>query len=290
MIYYGKFSLKCLAALIVVLALLAPLYAEETPAVENPGTAEASPLEIVSVDLSEMEGQESGDYAFVYGLTAMYQGKCKGAILTFDAKEEYIAGWLSPDAPDDFCTRISPTTLSVAEILPAAAMNYIYTLFGDRLSLSTLMTREDEAYVCVVMFEPDDNAVVAPAWLSDAENALNAAAVAAGINPDDFYAILEMDGMDKETVTALVASGESTASELVLHVLKLRNEAKKKASKSFLESFGVDSGTVKLVAAGLVAGSALILVIYVIVRLLTPKAVREENAADTDTAEEENND
>lgn len=289
MTYYGRFSLRSLAALIIILFLFAPLHAEKTPADPDAENAAASPLEIVSLDLSEMEGQESADYAFVYGLTAMYQEKCRGAILTFDAKEEYIAGWLSPDAPDDFCTRISPTTLSVAEILPAAAMNYIYTLFGDRLSLSTLMNREDEAYVCVVMFEPDDDAVVAPAWLSDAENAIKNAAVAAGINPDEFFSILAENGTDKETALALVASGESKASELALSVLKLRNEKKKNSSKGFLESFGLSASTVKLAAAGLVIGVAAVLVLYIIVRLFTPKTVIEENT-DTEPSEEENND
>lgn len=293
MLYFGNSFIRFvrkIGVLALMLTLVIPLYAgDETTAGESIALDENGSytgLETVEVDLSSLPVDESSHYAFLYGYQAMLQKKCRGALLTFDENMEYITGFLTADAPDDFCTRISPTTIAVAEPVLSEVMSYMYTLLGDRSSISILMGREDKAYNAIILFEPEEDVVLTPMWYSDAENLIKENAVASGINPDEVYQYLAEDGMDKDTIIALVASDKSKALELVLSAVKLRNEAKKNASRGLLAAFGITDKTLYTAIAGLVAVGAVVLIIYVLTRIFVHKP---GNSDDNEEIEQEKN-
>lgn len=285
--FNGTF-IRNFAALLLLFTLAFPLYAESATTEYAPLNDNKSytGLETVTVDLSSLGAGENAHYAFLYGYQAMLQGKCKGALLTFDENMEYITGFLTPDAPDDFCTRLSSTTLAVAEPVMADTMSYMYELLGDRASLSILMNRENKAYNAVILFEPDENAVITPMWYSDAENRVKEVAVASGINPEEVYLYLSEDGLDKDTALALVASDKSKADELVLSALKLKKEAKRNASVSPFEAFGITDNLFYIALAVLAAAGAGVLVIFMLTKLFVHNP---ENPDYTENPEKEEN-
>lgn len=239
--------------------------------------------ERVLVNLADLSEDESTHYAFLYGYQAMLQKRCNGALLTFDENDNYITGYLTPDAPDDFCTRLSAQTIVVCEPVTSDTMMYMYAVFGDRSSISILLDRKDKAYVAVIMFEPVDNMVLTPMWYSEAETKINNEAVARGINPEEVYTYHQENGFDKDTIVAFVADGYLDASTIVVDAIKLKNASKD--ISSFFEKLGVTSNSlVQVIILAAIAGGALIF-IYLIVRIFV-KHTTPPFADDDDEIEE----
>lgn len=178
--------------------------------------------ETVAVSLEDMSTDESLHYAFMYGLQAIIEDKCDGALLTFTSKNEYIAGYLTPNAPDDFCSRISPDTLVVSEPFTREGLLYIYSVLGDRQSMSTLMETEEEYLIGTLLFRPTDDTVLTPMWYAEIEKKIKGEAIARGINPSDVYLYLYQDGFDKDTVIASIAEGDATVEDTVTDAIKIQ--------------------------------------------------------------------
>ncbi len=248
--------------------------------------------ENVAVKLENLSSDESMHYSFLYGYQAMLEGLCNGALLTFDKDDNYVTGYLTPSAPDDFCSRISAKTIAVAEPVTSETMSAMYTLFGDRFSLSTLMARDDEVYVAVIMFEPVDDMVVTPIWYAEAERKIKNEAVARGINPEDVFSLqLETNGLDKDTLVALVANGEKP-STIVSDAVSIQKTRQEQEKTSPLQKAGVDSNSItQFVILGLIIFGALMLG-YLVVKFFTkdtqptPEDEDEEETEESEETEE----
>lgn len=277
----------------LLFVFLFPVIAEDTSSNNLvPLSSESSYTgqERVLVNLSDLSEDESTHYAFLYGYQAMLQNRCNGALLTFDENNNYITGYLTPDAPDDFCTRLSAQTLVVCEPVTSDTMMYMYAVFGDRSSISILLDRKDKAYVAVIMFEPVENMVLTPMWYSEAETKINNEAVARGINPDEVYAYHETNGFDKDTIVAFVADGYIDAATIVVDAIKLKKASKD--NSTFFEKLGINSNSlVQVIILATIAFGALIF-IYLIVRIFvkhtTPPLSEEEEDDTEETKESEN--
>lgn len=283
------------AVLFLLFAFLAPVYAEsqDTNLVPLSENESYTGDEKVTVTLSDLGSEESMHYAFLYGYQALLQERCNGAILTFDKDNNYVTGYLTPNAPDDFCTRLTASTLAVSEPVTSDTMMYMYAVIGDRSSQSILLDRDDKAYVAVIMFDSEDDMIITPMWYSEAETSIRKESVARGINTDEVYAYHLQNGFDKDTIVSLVANGNLTAADVVLDAIKLKNE--EKASRSIFEKLGVDSNVVlQVVILGALAFGILFF-LYLVARLFIkhkapalPENTEDDEPDSSDTSEPEN--
>lgn len=208
--------------------------------------------EIIAVNLESMSTDESLHYAFMYGLQALIEDKCDGALLTFTPENEYIAGYLSPNAPDDFCSRISPNTIVVSEPFAREGLLYIYSVLGDRASMSTLMAIEEEYLVGTLLFRPTEDTILTPMWYAEIEKKIQNEAIARGINPSDVYLYLYQEGYSKDTVIASIAEGDATVANTVTDAIKLQknyqnSENANKVPLDVSSAFKIVIGAVTLV-------------------------------------------
>lgn len=241
------------AFMISALAFASRLFAADAVSVlEN-----ATERDIVVLSLDALPPSESMHYSFMYGFQAVLEKKCNGALLTFTEDGEYVAGYLSPDAPDDFCTRIEPDTIATAEPLMRETLILMYQMLGDRSSVSLLLGRDEKAYAAVMMFLPEDGMVLTPMWYAEAENRINAEAVAHGINPEDVFSLLAEEGFSKDDLVASVAAGESPE-QMILDALMIKKERENSKSRVSIGFFSA------LFFGLLIFASAAILIVAVI--------------------------
>lgn len=187
---------------------MVPLFAEDT---DTSSFVYPSHEETV-INLTDMPVDESMHYAFLYGYQAILENLCNGALLSFDIHDNYIAGYLTPKAPDYFCVRISPKTITTVEPITKGALMAMYYLLGDRSSYSALMASEEEVFVACVMFEPVENMVVTPLWFNQSQTRLENAVTAQGLNIAEFYEIMLQQGYSKDSLVASVEKGTDPTS------------------------------------------------------------------------------
>lgn len=198
----------------------------------------------VVVSLANLPLDESMHFAFMYGIQALLEEKCDAALLTFTTDNEYIAGYLSPNAPDDFCSRISPDTIVVSEPFTREGLLYVYSVIGDRSAISILTNIEDEYLVGVLLFKPYENMTLTPMWYANVENKIKNEAVARGINPDDVYLYLYQKGYSKDSIIASVANGDVNVSQVVVDAINIKDEYTKNTQKTFLEKLNLGTSNV----------------------------------------------
>ena len=200
--YTATFA-RFVTLLLVLFISLSPVWAEDTATGQDSveaNVAAATPHEEIILDLKDLPPQESAHYAFLYGYQAILEQKCDGAFLVFTGNNDYIGGYLTPKAPDDFCVRISPDTITVSEPVTRETALAMYSLLGDRMSMSNLMACEEPALIAVIMFRPEEGMVITPLWYAQSEKRLEDAAIAQGMNPEDMYAIMLELGYDKDSL------------------------------------------------------------------------------------------
>lgn len=190
---------------------------------DNSNLVVTLPHEEIILNLNDLPPEESSHYAFLFGYQAILEKKCNGAFLAFTEDNTYVGGFLTENAPDDFCTKISPNTICVSEPISKDTIMSMYSLLGDRMSLSSLMNRQENAFVGVVMFEVEENMVLTPLWYAQSEERLEKNAIALGLNPNDLYLIMAENGYDKDSLIASVESGISP-SDIVKDALKIQND------------------------------------------------------------------
>ena len=260
--------LRLFAIVIAVLFLASlPLSAEDSQQMES-GIGH----EEIILNLTDLPAEESAHYAFLYGFQAILEKKCDGAFLAFTEHDEYVGGFLTEGAPDDFCVRISPDTITVSEPISRDLAMAMYSMLGDRTSLSNLMARQEEFLVGVIMFRPEEGMVVTPLWYAESENRLTDAAIAQGLNPEELYSIMETRGYDKDSLVASVEKG-TDPSVIALDAMKIKRDAAAEEEKSF--SLGVKT---KIIQAILIRGGIIfvILLLYLIISAVSGKRHKDE--------------
>lgn len=260
--------LRLFATIVAVLISVSlPLYAEDSTQTES-----KSAHEEIILNLTDLPAEESAHYAFLYGFQAILEKKCDGAFLAFTASDEYVGGFLTEGAPDDFCVRISPDTITVSEPISRDLAMAMYSMLGDRMSLSNLMACQEDFLVGVIMFRPEEGMVVTPLWYAEAENRLSDAAIAQGLNPEELYSIMETRGYDKDSLVASVEKG-TDPSVIALDAMKMKKDAATEESKDF--SLSVKT---KIIQAILICGGLIlvILLLYLIISAVSGKRYKDE--------------
>lgn len=228
------------------------------------------PHDEIILNLNDLPPEESSHYAFLFGYQAILEKKCNGAFLAFTEDNTYVGGFLTENAPDDFCTKISPNTICVSEPISKDTIMAMYSLLGDRMSLSSLMNRQESAFVGVVMFEVEDDMVLTPLWYAQSEERLEKNAIAHGLNPDDLYLIMAENGYDKDSLIASVESGISP-SDIVKDALRIQNDINR--SEKIEKTNVVRNNTLK----GALFLGAIVVLLFLFVLIIT-SVTRRENS------------
>lgn len=264
--------MKTVAVLLLfIITASLPAYAEE----EVP-EAVITPHREIIVKLADMPADESEHYAFQYGFQAILEKKCDGAFLTLTEGGDYVGGFLTENAPDDFCVRISTDTLVVAEPIVKDLAMAMYGMLGDRMSISSLMNCSEEYVIGIIMFRPEEGMVVTPLWYAEAENLLKEASIAVGLNPDELYSIMAEQGYDRDSLVASVDKGVS-ATDIALDAVKIKkdNQTASAKEKSFFFRSKIIRNILLLEGAGLV-----LLFLYLIISSVTGKRFKSEEEND----------
>ena len=248
-LYIAPF-VRLMALLLVLFISLSPVWAEDAANGQSSieaDVAAATPHEELILDLKDLPPEESSHYAFLYGYQAILEQKCDGAFLVFTGDNDYIGGYLTPKAPDDFCVRISPDTITVSEPVTREMALAMYSLLGDRMSMSNLMACEEPALIAVIMFRPEEGMVITPLWYAQSEKRLEDAAIAQGMNPEDMYAIMLALGYDKDSLVASVEAG-ADPTDVTQDAMKYKKDAQteKESSQSLERRADIVKGVIML--------------------------------------------
>ena len=276
--YTATFA-RFVTLLLVLFISLSPVWAEDAATGQDSveaNVAAATPHEEIILDLKDLPPQESAHYAFLYGYQAILEQKCDGAFLVFTGNNDYIGGYLTPKAPDDFCVRISPDTITVSEPVTRETALAMYSLLGDRMSMSNLMACEEPALIAVIMFRPEEGMVITPLWYAQSEKRLEEAAIAQGMNPEDMYAIMLELGYDKDSLVASVEAGVDPT-DITQDAMKYKKDSQteKESSLSLERRSNIVKGVLMLEGCFL-----LFLLIYFVGRLFDRKHIDENQEDD----------
>ena len=277
-LYIAPF-VRLMALLLVLFISLSPVWAEDAANGQSSikaDVAAATPHEELILDLKDLPPEESSHYAFLYGYQAILEQKCDGAFLVFTGDNDYIGGYLTPKAPDDFCVRISPDTITVSEPVTREMALAMYSLLGDRMSMSNLMACEEPALIAVIMFRPEEGMVITPLWYAQSEKRLEDAAIAQGMNPEDMYAIMLALGYDKDSLVASVEAGVDPT-DITQDAMKYKKDAQteKESSQSLERRSDIVKGVIMLEGCFL-----LFMLIYFVGRLFDRKHIDENQEDD----------
>lgn len=266
-ILHSTAALRFLAVMMILAAVAVPAHAEDRETASVGDAVVSTPHEEIIVNLNDLPPDESEHYAFLYGYQAIVENKCDGAFLAFTKDNDYVGGYLTPGAPDDFCVRISPDTITVSEPVTRETALAMYSLLGDRMSMSSLMVCEEPALVAVVMFRPEEGMTLSPLWYAQSEKRLEEAAIAQGMNPEDMYAIMLELGYDKDSLVASVEAGVDPT-DITQDAMKIKKDKEYKEESSI--SLERRSAIVKITIA-LEGCFLLFLLFYFVSRLFVGK-------------------
>jgi hypothetical protein len=175
--------------------------------------------ESVTVDLSGMDEQEKLAFMFFYGYEAIMQKACKGAFLALDPDMNYIGGWRTDQTPEDFCTNIPVGVITTMQVLPMGVAKTLFLLLGDRETVAKLEGLNYDGIYAVCMFLPYEGLELeAPAY-NYGKRLLEDEAIRHGLNPEDFFAFMQKQGISEESLVYTMYSNTATASEIVLDAL-----------------------------------------------------------------------
>lgn len=170
----------------------------------------------VAVDVSDMDAEEQLAFMFFYGYEAIMEECCKGAFLAFDPDWNYIGGWRTDQTPEGFCTDVPTGTIATMQILPIGIAKTMFLLLGDRETVAKMVGLDcDGVYACC-LFLPHENMVLeAPAY-NYGRRLLDDEIVRHGLEPSEFYAFMENEGVTLDGMVYAMYADTASASEIVL--------------------------------------------------------------------------
>lgn len=238
--------------------------------------------ESVAVDLSGMDEQEKFAFMFYYGYEAIMQKSCKGAFLALDQDMNFIGGWQTDQTPDDFCTNIPGGTVATMQVLPIGLAKAMFYLLEDGETVARLEGMEKGIGIyAVCLFLPYEGMELeAPAY-NYGKRLLEDEAIRHGLNPEDFFAFMQAQGVSEESLVYTMYNDIATASEIVLDAMGMMQEEK----RSFIKSISD-----KLALACVLCFGVIVLVLLVLIlhgKIVEKKLKKAEEKAKIDKHNEE---
>lgn len=170
----------------------------------------------IAVDVSDMDTDDQLAFMFFYGYEAILEECCKGAFLAFDPDWNYIGGWRTDQTPEGFCTDVPTGTIATMQILPIGIAKTMFLLLEDRETVAKMVGLDcDGVYVCCLFLPEDDMVVEAPAY-NYGRRLLDDEIVRHGLEPSEFYAFMEGEGVTLDGMVYAMYGDTATASEIVL--------------------------------------------------------------------------
>lgn len=196
-----------------LLCVLGCLYAEES----------------VAVDFSGMDSQEKAAFMFFYGYEAIMEKACKGAFLALDQESNFIGGWQTDQTPEDFCTNLPAGVIATSLVLQTDLAKAMFYLLEDKETVAKLDGMACSWVYVVCVFLPYEGMELQEPVYSCGKRLLEDEAVRHGLNPEEFFAFMQAQGISEESLVYTMYNGIASSSEIVLDALGMMQTKKESA-------------------------------------------------------------
>lgn len=188
--------------------------------------ASLSARDIITVDVSGMNDEDALSYMFLYGYEAIMEEACKGCFLAIDEEMNYLGGWRTPQTPDDFAVNIPAQAIAIPQVLPKGLAMTMFSLLGDHETTAAVSGISGAGIYAVCIFLPEEGMVIGDPVYDHGRRLLEDELTRHGLNPSDFYAFMETQGITLDMMVATMYRGDATAREIVVDAMGMMESSR----------------------------------------------------------------
>lgn len=225
--------------------------------------AAVSAADTVPVDVSQMNDDDALSYMFLYGYEAIMEELCKGCFLAIDEDLSYLGGWRTPQTPEDFAVNIPASAIAIPQVLPKGLAMTMFTLLGDYETSAAISGIKGPGIYAVCIFLPEKGMTVGDPTYNHGQKLLENELARHGLNPSEFYAFMEGQGVTLDMMVATMYRGDATAQDIVLDGMGMM-EALKTDDGIVRQLLGPHAGLIVVLILAFIAAGFIVLAVILI--------------------------